>query len=53
MMNSHYHPPRCKSALYISDEWIEYIVYGIVERAEEKVLRQVQQDSDSKTLIAS
>jgi uncharacterized protein (DUF427 family) len=38
MVNNHYHPPRCKNALCISDEWIEYISRTIVRRAEQKIL---------------
>ena len=47
-MKSHYHPPHCRSALCISDEWIKCIACDIVKRAEQKVLRELQQDRDSR-----
>lgn len=36
-MKSHYHPPRNRSALCISDEKIKYIASMIVRTAEEKI----------------
>lgn len=36
-MRNHYHPPRVKSALRISDERIKYIASRIVNRAFQKI----------------
>jgi hypothetical protein len=39
-MNGHFHPPRQRSTLDISDEWVKYLAGVIVRRAEQKVLSE-------------
>ena len=43
-MKNHYHPPRCRSSMCISDEWIKYMAGELVRRAEYTALINLKQD---------